>query len=70
MPTQSYSPTAAIARLRRLAPLVEAETVPGAGHDLACVQPGLVARRVLEFLDGRVPAGELASVPEPAVAAR
>lgn len=47
-----YSPAAALKRLRRVAPQVEAEVVPGAGHDLAMVQPDLVARRVLEFLDG------------------
>jgi len=46
-----YSPTAALRRLRRVAPLVEAEIIPGAGHDLTCVQPDLVARRVLAFLD-------------------
>ncbi len=46
-----YSPQAALKRLRRVAPLVKAEIVPGAGHDLPCVQPDLVARRVLEFLD-------------------
>jgi pimeloyl-ACP methyl ester carboxylesterase len=46
-----YSPWAALKRLRRVAPLVEADIVPGAGHDLTFVQPGLVAGRVLEFLD-------------------
>lgn len=46
-----YSPAAALRRLRRVAPLVQAEIIPGAGHDLACVQPDVVARRVLEFLD-------------------
>jgi pimeloyl-ACP methyl ester carboxylesterase len=46
-----YSPEAALKRLRRVAPHVKAEIVPGAGHDLTMVQPDLVARRVLEFLD-------------------
>jgi pimeloyl-ACP methyl ester carboxylesterase len=46
-----YSPTAAPRRLRRVAPLVQAEIIPGAGHDLSCAQPDLVARRVLEFLN-------------------
>jgi pimeloyl-ACP methyl ester carboxylesterase len=46
-----YSPTAALRRLRRVAPLVQAEIIPGAGHDLSCAQPDLVARRVLEFLN-------------------
>ncbi|HEX9185834.1 MAG TPA: alpha/beta hydrolase [Vicinamibacteria bacterium] len=49
-----YSPTAALRRLRRVAPLVRAEIVPGAGHDLTVVQPHLVASRVLDFLDERV----------------
>jgi pimeloyl-ACP methyl ester carboxylesterase len=56
-----YSPTAAPRRLRRVAPLVQAEIIPGAGHDLVCVQPDVVARRVLEFLD------EPGSEPLPAV---
>jgi pimeloyl-ACP methyl ester carboxylesterase len=46
-----YSPQAALKRLRRVAPLVEAEMVPGAGHDLTLVQADLVAKRVLEFLE-------------------
>jgi pimeloyl-ACP methyl ester carboxylesterase len=46
-----YSPAAALKRLRRVAPLVRAEIVRGAGHDLTMVQPDVVARRVLEFLD-------------------
>ena len=45
-----YSPRAALRRLARVAPSVRAEIVPGAGHDLTLVQPGLVAARVLEFL--------------------
>ena len=45
-----YSPRAAVRRLERVAPGVRAEIVPGAGHDLTFVQPGLVAARVLEFL--------------------
>ena len=46
-----YSPTAALRRLRRVAPQVQARIVPGAGHDVVFVQPGLLARTVLEFLD-------------------
>jgi pimeloyl-ACP methyl ester carboxylesterase len=66
-----YSPRAALRRLRRVAPLVEAEIIPGAGHDLACVQPDLVSRRVLEFLDEPVapPSGEPDRVERQAVAA-
>jgi pimeloyl-ACP methyl ester carboxylesterase len=64
-----YSPTAALKRLRRVAPLVEAEIVPGAGHDLTIVQPDLVARKVLEFLGAPAPTGEPDPVPPAAVAA-
>jgi pimeloyl-ACP methyl ester carboxylesterase len=46
-----YSPRAALKRLSRVAPTVKAEIVPGAGHDLGFVQPDLVARKVLAFLD-------------------
>jgi pimeloyl-ACP methyl ester carboxylesterase len=65
-----YSPTAALKRLRRVAPLVEAEVVPGAGHDLAMVQPDHVARRVLEFLDKPTarPGGKPDIAPRAAVA--
>jgi len=65
-----YSPAAALKRLHRVAPLVKAEIVPGAGHDLTCVQPGPVARRVLEFLDEPVRTQEREPVLEPALAAR
>jgi pimeloyl-ACP methyl ester carboxylesterase len=65
-----YSPQAALKRLRRVAPLVEAEIVPGAGHDLTFVQPDLVARRVLEFLDKPIdrPTPELGRAEQPVVA--
>lgn len=46
-----YSPRAALRRLSRVAPLVKAEIVPGTGHDLTLVQPDLVARKVLDFLN-------------------
>ena len=59
-----YSPQAALKRLRRVAPHVTAEIVPGAGHDLVCVQPDLVASRVLEFLDGPLPAPIPERLPE------
>jgi len=45
-----YPARAAVARLNRLAPRIRTEIIPGAGHDLTLVQPGLVARKVLEFL--------------------
>ncbi len=48
-----YSGPAAVRRLKRVAPQVQAEIIPGAGHDLMMVQPELVTRKVLEFLDQR-----------------
>jgi pimeloyl-ACP methyl ester carboxylesterase len=45
-----YSPEWAIERLSRVAPLVQAEVIPGAGHDLSVVQAELVNQKVLEFL--------------------
>jgi len=48
-----YSAKAAVGRLKRVAPQVKAEIIPGAGHDLTLVQPDLLARRVLAFLGER-----------------
>jgi len=45
-----YSPERAVRRLRRVAPAIAAEIVPGAGHDLTFAQAALVNRRILEFL--------------------
>jgi pimeloyl-ACP methyl ester carboxylesterase len=45
-----YPPRAALRRLARVAPGIRAEIVPGAGHDLTFVKPGLVAAKVLAFL--------------------
>jgi len=45
-----YPPERAVARLKRVAPSVIAEIVPGAGHDLTVVQAQAVNRRILEFL--------------------
>jgi pimeloyl-ACP methyl ester carboxylesterase len=45
-----YSPEKAVRRLKRVAPSVTAEILPGAGHDLAFVQAGMVSRKILEFL--------------------
>jgi pimeloyl-ACP methyl ester carboxylesterase len=47
-----YSARAAVERLRRVAPGVIAEIVPGCGHDLTLVHPDRVAKRVVEFLAG------------------
>jgi pimeloyl-ACP methyl ester carboxylesterase len=45
-----YAPEKAVRRLKRVAPSVTAEIIPGAGHDLTFVQAGMVNRRILEFL--------------------
>jgi pimeloyl-ACP methyl ester carboxylesterase len=45
-----YSPQKAVRRLRRVAPAVTAEIVPGAGHDLTVAQAEAVDRRILAFL--------------------
>jgi pimeloyl-ACP methyl ester carboxylesterase len=39
-----------VRRLKRVAPQVKAEIIPGCGHDLTMVQADLVARKVLAFL--------------------
>jgi pimeloyl-ACP methyl ester carboxylesterase len=48
-----YSAKAAVRRLKRVAPQVKAEIIPGTGHDLLLVNPDLVAGKVLEFLAER-----------------
>ena len=45
-----YSPEKAVRRLKRVAPQVTAEILPGAGHDLTFVQPAMVNERILRFL--------------------
>jgi pimeloyl-ACP methyl ester carboxylesterase len=45
-----YSARAAVERLRRVAPQVTAEMMPGAGHGLTFTQPERLAARVLAFL--------------------
>jgi pimeloyl-ACP methyl ester carboxylesterase len=50
-----YSARAAVRRLQRVAPRIRTKIIPGAGHDLTFVQPDLVARAVLDFLDGPEP---------------
>jgi pimeloyl-ACP methyl ester carboxylesterase len=45
-----YSARKALRRLRRVAPQIVAEIVPGAGHDISFVQADVVNRRVLKFL--------------------
>ena len=51
-----YSAEKAVCRLKRVAPAVTAEIVPGAGHDLTFAQPAMVNRRILEFLKQEHPA--------------
>ncbi len=48
-----YSAQAAVRRLKRVAPQVKAEIIPGAGHDLTFVQGDLVVSKVLAFLGER-----------------
>jgi pimeloyl-ACP methyl ester carboxylesterase len=45
-----YSAEAAVRRLKRVAPLVTAQIVPGAGHDLTFAQTATVNERTLRFL--------------------
>jgi pimeloyl-ACP methyl ester carboxylesterase len=45
-----YSAQAAVGRLKRVAPQVKAEIIPGCGHDLTMVQADLVISKVLAFL--------------------
>ena len=45
-----YSAVRAVRRLRRVAPQVTAEIIPGAGHDLTFAQPALVNRKILDFV--------------------
>jgi pimeloyl-ACP methyl ester carboxylesterase len=45
-----YSAEKAVERLKRVAPTVQAEIVPGAGHDLTFVQAEMVNQRILQFL--------------------
>jgi pimeloyl-ACP methyl ester carboxylesterase len=45
-----YSAGKAIRRLKRVAPQVTVELIPGAGHDLTIVQAETINRKILEFL--------------------
>lgn len=46
-----YPPGKVMQRLARLAPQIQAEIIPGAGHDLWVVQAGLVTQKILDFLE-------------------
>jgi pimeloyl-ACP methyl ester carboxylesterase len=58
-----YSPETAVQRLRRVAPQVRAEIVPGAGHDLTVAQADLVNQKILEYLKQERLAATTAGVP-------
>ena len=45
-----YSAEKAVRRLKRVAPRVTTEIVPGAGHDLTFAQAAMVNQRIVEFL--------------------
>lgn len=45
-----YSAQAAVQRLNEVAPQIETDIIPDAGHDLTLVQADLVNRKVLAFL--------------------
>jgi len=45
-----YSAKKAVQRLNEVAPQIETEVIPNAGHDLTIVQAEMVNRKVLEFL--------------------
>jgi pimeloyl-ACP methyl ester carboxylesterase len=45
-----YSPQKAVRRLKRVAPRVTAEIVPGAGHDFTVAHDAAINARILEFL--------------------
>jgi pimeloyl-ACP methyl ester carboxylesterase len=47
-----YSAGKAWQRLHEIAPHIQAEIIPGAGHDLTLAQPEMVNRKVLKFLAG------------------
>jgi pimeloyl-ACP methyl ester carboxylesterase len=46
-----YSARKAIKRLCRVAPQIQTEIIPHAGHDLSVVQADMVTRKILGFLD-------------------
>lgn len=47
---KTYSPQKAVQRLNKVAPHIQTEIIPQAGHDLTFAQADMVTRRVLEFL--------------------
>lgn len=57
-----YDHQKAVLRLRRVAPHVTAEIIPGAGHDLSIVQAEIVDRRIIEFVKHNALLPETAAV--------
>jgi pimeloyl-ACP methyl ester carboxylesterase len=45
-----YSAEKAVRRLKRVAPQVRTEIIPGAGHDLTFAQAAVINQKILEFL--------------------
>ena len=45
-----YSAQKAVRRLNQVAPYIQTETIPNAGHDLAFVQAEMVNEKIIEFL--------------------
>ena len=45
-----YSARKAVQRLNNVAPQIDTEIIPNAGHDLTILQAEMVNRKVLEFL--------------------
>src|ERR1022692_4380368 len=45
-----YSAEKAVRRLKRVAPQVTAQIIPGAGHDMTCAQTATITERILRFL--------------------
>jgi pimeloyl-ACP methyl ester carboxylesterase len=45
-----YSAQQAVQRLNAVAPHIQTEVIPGAGHDLTFVQPEMVNQKIVEFL--------------------
>ena len=45
-----YSAQEAVQRLKQVAPQIQTEVIPNAGHDLTMVQADMVNGKVVEFL--------------------
>ena len=48
-----YSAQKAVQRLNAVAPHIQTEMIPNAGHDLLLVQTELVNRKIVDFLRSR-----------------